>query len=75
MNSPILQTNIGTEARLDAIEMLLQQLVFFLEAEPGFKASEFSDWLSLVQSRMTATGSATQPQIAALAHLHTKVTP
>ncbi|MEJ2803831.1 hypothetical protein WAE61_18250 [Comamonadaceae bacterium PP-2] len=73
MQTPLHQTNISTEARLDAIEMLLQQLVFFLEAEPGFTVSDFSQWLNLVKGRMAETGSATDLQISALNRLQNRV--
>lgn len=73
MNSPLTHQP-STEARIDAIEMLLQQLVFSLEADPAFTIDNFKSWMALVGDRMTEHRSATPEQIAALARLAEKVT-
>lgn len=62
-----------TEQRLHALELLLQNLVVVLDAEPRFRAEALDKWLDLVRERMTETGSVEPGTVAALAHLQKQV--
>lgn len=62
------------EDRLNAIELLLQQLVLLLEAEPEVTAARLSAWAAIAAGAMRAHGSATEGQLAALARLVERLT-
>lgn len=61
------------EARIDALELLLQALVLVLECEPRFTTTKLQAWLELATQRMQATGSASPATLAALARLRGEV--
>ena len=62
-----------TEQRLHAVELLLQNLVVVLDADPRFRAKALDKWLDLVRERMTETGSVEPGTVAALAQLQKQV--
>lgn len=70
MDNPTTPT---TEARLEAMELMLQALVLVLECEPRFTAAKLRAWLALATQRMHATGSTSQATLAALARLQNEV--
>jgi len=61
------------EARIEALELLLQALVLVLECEPRFTSAKLQAWLELATQRMQATGSASPVTLAALARLRGEV--
>ena len=61
------------QARVEAMELLLQALVLVLESEPRFTARKLQTWLDICTERMHATGSATPATLAALAQLQREV--
>lgn len=64
----------STEDRLDAIELLLQQIVLLLEAEPTITAARLASWCAIASAAMRAHGSATEAQLTALNRLVRRVT-
>lgn len=63
------------QARVQALELMLQHLVTVLDAKAfGFSAQQLDDWLRIARDRMAATGSASPETQAALAELHRQVT-
>ncbi|SFE88499.1 hypothetical protein [Paracidovorax wautersii] len=59
--------------RVAACELLLQHLVFVLEASSSLDIEAFDRWLTIARDRMLATGSAPQSVVAALARLQALV--
>lgn len=57
------------EDRVAAIELLLQQLLFVLDATGAMNADALSRWIDTARSRMLAVGSAPPGHVAALAQL------
>lgn len=56
----------GLADRVDAIELLLQQLVTVLDAEPRFTVDKLAAWCSIAEGRMRERRSATVAQLQAL---------
>ncbi len=70
-----LNTEPTPEQRITALELLLQQLVFVLDARNGtFSSDELDAWLATCTNRMYATGSMPAGDVAALERLHGLVT-
>lgn len=55
--------------RVAALELLLQQLVFVLDAQGAMNADALTRWMDRARSRMQATGSVPPAQVAALGRL------
>jgi hypothetical protein len=64
----------SSKERIDAIEMLLQQLVLMLEFGDAITAARLARWCSVATSAMRAHGSAPEAQIASLDRLVKLVT-
>lgn len=56
-------------ARVAALELFAQQLVFVLDAQGKLNAEALMRWMTLARERMQATGSVPPPQVHALARL------
>ena len=67
------QNPLTPDARIDALELLLQALVLVLECEPRFTSAKLQAWLELATQRMQATSSASPAALAALARLRGEV--
>lgn len=63
----------AAEDRIAAIELLLQQIVLLLEAEPHVTAAQLVGWCAIASAAMRAHGTATEAQISALARLVQRV--
>lgn len=62
------------QARVQALELMLQHLVTVLDAKAfGFNAQQLDDWLCIARDRMAATGSVSPETQAALAALQRQV--
>ena len=61
------------QARIEALELLLQSLVLVLDCEPRFTAKKLQAWLDIATERMHTSGSATPTTLAALAKLRNEV--
>lgn len=61
------------QARMEAMELLLQALVLVLESEPRFTAAKLQAWLDICTERMHATGSTAPATLAALQRLQCEV--
>lgn len=59
--------------RVAALELLMQQLVFLLDAQGVMKAEALTRWIALARARMQETGSVPASQVAALAQLAQQV--
>lgn len=59
--------------RVAACELLLQHLIFVLDASGGLNTEAFDRWLTIARDRMLATGSVPQSEVAALARLQALV--
>ena len=55
--------------RVAALELILQQLVFVLDAQGAMNADALTRWIDLARDRMLSTGSTPAPQVHALARL------
>ncbi len=70
-----LHTEPTPAQRITALELLVQQLVFVLDARNGaFSTDELDAWLATCTNRMYATGSVPAGDVAALERLHGLVT-
>lgn len=63
----------ATEDRITALELLLQNIVLLLEAEPDFTADALARWMQTAMQHMRAHSAATDAELAALARLVGKV--
>lgn len=63
----------STDARLDAVELFLQQLLLVLECEPRFTAAHLDRWMHIATRRMQCSGSTPPATVAALRALHHRV--
>lgn len=61
------------QARVEALELMLQALVLVMESEPRFTARKLQAWLDICTERMHATGSTAPATLAALARLQREV--
>ncbi len=61
------------QAQANALQLLLQQLVFVLDAQGTLDADALDRWLHTCTDRMHATGSAPAADVAALRRLHAAV--
>jgi len=61
------------EARIEAIELFLQQLVFLLEVESDLTKENISAWLMDCRSRQRDRGVTSPPVLAAFGNLVDKV--
>lgn len=59
--------------RVAALELLVQQLVFVLEAQGALDTSALNRWLTTCTDRMRATGSVPPLDVAALRALQQQV--
>lgn len=57
------------EQRIAGLELLVQQLVFVMDAQGALDAEALDRWLTTAADRMRATASAPPPAIAALRRL------
>lgn len=55
--------------RLAAMELLVQNLVFVLDAQGALNADAFADWMAIAIGRMRATGSVPAAETNALQNL------
>lgn len=62
------------QAKVEAMEILLQQLLVVLECEPRFTTDKLHHWTGICIDRMLATGSAAPQTVAALQELRKRVT-
>lgn len=60
--------------RVAALELLLQQMVFVLDATGAMNADALTRWIDTARSRMLAVGDVPPGQVAALAQLQHFVT-
>ena len=58
---------------MDAITLLLQQMVLVLECEPRFTADRLAHWVDTCTKRTQATSSANPAALQALAALRNQV--
>ncbi|KQR55643.1 hypothetical protein [Acidovorax sp. Leaf160] len=68
--------NTATQAlthRVAALELLVQQLIFVMDAQGTLDADALDRWLTTCTDRMRATGSVPPIEVAALRALHAKV--
>lgn len=56
----------NTNHRLAAMELLLQNLVFVLDAQGALNADAFADWMAIAIGRMRSTGSVAAAETDAL---------
>lgn len=61
-------------AKLEAMELLLQQITLVLECEQRFTAEKLHHWSGICIDRMLSTGSAAPQTVAALQELRKRVT-
>jgi len=61
------------QARITALELLVQQLIFLMEVEPAPTAEKVTAWLTACHSRQQAARSADPSALAALGRLIGKV--
>ena len=59
--------------RLAAMELLVQNLVFVLDAQGALNADAFADWMAIAIGRMRATGSVPAAETNALQNLVNEV--
>lgn len=59
--------------RVAALELLLQQLIFVLDATGAMNADALTRWICTARARMQATGSAPRAHIEALERLAQQV--
>lgn len=62
------------EARIEANELFLQQLVLLLEVEPELTAENIASWLMLTRDRMRDHQVVAPPVLAAFGNLIDRVT-
>ena len=58
---------------MDAITLLLQQMVLVLECEPRFTADRLAHWIDTCTKRTQATNNASPATLQALAALRSQV--
>lgn len=67
------RTTAQLQARITALELLVQQLVFLMEVEPAPTAEKVAAWLMACHSRQQAAHAANPRALAALGRLIGKV--
>lgn len=79
-NQPLDHSNAATNEdsttlphRLAAMELLVQNLVFVLDAQGALNADVFADWMAIAIGRMRATGSVPAAETNALQNLVNEV--
>lgn len=66
-------TTAELQARIEALELMLQALVLVLETEPEFTAEKLLAWVNICTQRMRTTASATTATLAAFDQLKRNV--
>lgn len=66
-------TTAELQARIEALELMLQALVLVLETEPEFTAEKLFAWVNICTKRMRTTASATTETLAAFDQLKRNV--
>lgn len=61
------------EQRIAGLELLVQHLVFVLDAQGALNSDGLDQWLSIAADRLRATGSAPPNDIAALRRLQARL--
>lgn len=72
-HTPSQTEQASLQAQVDAITLLLQQMVLVLECEPRFTADRLAHWVDTCTERTHATNSANQATLQALAALRSQV--
>ncbi|KGG90857.1 hypothetical protein P245_15595 [Comamonas thiooxydans] len=72
-HTPSQTEQASLQAQVDAITLLLQQMVLVLECEPRFTADRLSRWVDTCTRRTQATSSANPATLQALAALCSQV--
>ena len=67
------EDSITLPHRLAAMELLMQNLVFVLDAQGALNANAFADWMAIAIGRMRATGSVPAAETNALQNLVNEV--
>ena len=62
-------TTARLQARITALELLAQQLIFLMEVEPAPTAEKVNAWLTACHSRQQAANAADPRALAALGRL------
>lgn len=62
-------TNTRLQARITALELLVQQLIFLMEVEPAPTTEKVAAWLMACHSRQQAAHNADPRALAALGRL------
>ena len=72
-HTPSQTEQASLQAQVDAITLLLQQLVLVLECEPRFTADRLAHWVDICAKRIQPNSSANPAALQALAALRNQV--